>query len=187
MCAHNQGQLLNSSKLGDSLGTSYHTVQNYLDLLEHLFMIRILKPFHPNIKKRIVKSPKVYIRDSGLLHGLLDIEEMNDLFAHPVLGSSWEGYCIENIVSRFHDWQSFFYRTSSGNEIDLLLVKGNNLIAVECKASTSPKPNKGLYQALDDLNIEKLWMIANTDDSYPLNERITITSLSDFIVSFSKE
>lgn len=181
MCAHNQGQILNSSKLGASLGTSYHTIQNYLALLEQLFIVRKLKPYYPNIKKRIIKSPKVYIRDSGILHSLLNIEHMNDLLGHPVFGSSWEGYCIENIVTQFQDWQIYYYRTSSGNEIDLLLEKGSKKLAIEIKASTAPKFTKGIYQALNDLGIEKLWVIAPTDDSYPLNERIQISSLNNFL------
>lgn len=181
MCAHNQGQILNSSKLGESLGTSYHTIQNYLAVLEQLFIIRRLEPYFPNIKKRIIKSPKVYIRDTGILHKLLNIEIMNDLLGHPVLGSSWEAYCIENIVALYGDWQAYFYRTSSGNEIDLILEKGNKRLAVECKASTAPDPTKGVYLALDDLGIEKLWVIAPTDDSYAMNERITISSLSKFL------
>jgi uncharacterized protein len=181
MCAHNQGQLLNSSKLGESLGTNYHTIQNYLDLLEHLFIIRSLSPYYPNIKKRIIKSPKIFIRDSGILHSLLNIVDMNDLLGHPVLGSSWEGYCIENILSLLYDWQAYHYRTSSGNEIDLILEKGNSKIAVEFKASTAPKPTKGLYMAMDDLEIEKLWIIAQTHDSYQLNDRITISSLNGFL------
>jgi len=181
MCAHNQGQILNSSKLGESLGTSYHTIQNYLTLLEQLFIVRTLKPYFPNIKKRIIKSPKVYIRDSGILHSLMNIENMNDLLGHPVFGSSWEGYCIENIVSQFYDWQAYFYRTSSGNEIDLILEKGSRKLAIEFKASTAPNLTKGIYQALNDLDIKKLWVISPTDDSYALNERINISSLGNFL------
>ncbi|MFC2116070.1 ATP-binding protein [Bacteroidota bacterium] len=186
MCAHNQGQLLNSSKLGESLGTSYHTVKNYLDLLEQLFIVRSLKPYLTNINKRIIKSPKVFIRDSGILHSLMNIEKMNDLLGHPVFGSSWEGYCIENIVTQFYDWQSYFYRTSSGNEIDLILEKGSKKLAIEFKASTAPKLTKGIYQALDDLGIEKIWVIAPTDDSYALNERIYISTLSNFLQQTNK-
>lgn len=187
MCAHNQGQILNSTRLGESLGTSYHTIQNYLTLLEQLFIVRTLKPYFPNIKKRIIKSPKVYIRDSGILHSLMNIENMNDLLGHPVFGSSWEGYCIENIVSQFNDWQAYYYRTSSGNEIDLILEKGSRKLAIEFKASSAPNLTKGIYQALNDLSIEKLWVIAPTVDSYALNERINISPLNNFLQQIDVE
>ncbi len=181
MCAHNQGQLINSSRLGESLGTSYHTIQKYLDLLEQLFILRTLKPYLPNIKKRLIKSPKVYFRDNGILHSMLDIENFNDLLGHPVFGFSWEGYCIETIVNHLYQWQAFFYRTSTGNEIDLIMERGNQKIAIEFKASSSPKPTRGLYQALNELGIEKVWIIAQTEDSYPLNDRVQISNLGDFL------
>lgn len=181
MCSHNQGQLLNRSKLGESLGASYHTIQNYLDLFEQLFVVRSLQPYFPNLKKRMVKSPKIYIRDSGLVHSFLGIEDINDLLGHPVFGSSWEGYCIENILARYYNWQPYFYRTSSGNEIDLILEKGSKKIAMEFKASASPKLSKGLYQALDDIKIDKLWVIAQTDDSYALNNQVNISTLNNFL------
>ncbi len=186
MCAHNQGQLLNSSRLGESLGISYHTVQKYLDLLDHLFVLRTLKPYLPNIRKRMTRSPKIYIRDSGLLHSILNIEDMNDLMGHPVFGSSWEGYAIENILNRFSGWQSYFYRTSSGNEIDLILEKGQQKVAVEFKSSMSPKPGRGLYQAMDDLGIEKAWIIAPTEESYPYNQQIHISTLPDFLTEIER-
>jgi predicted AAA+ superfamily ATPase len=181
MCAHNQGQLINSSRLGESLGTSYHTIQKYLDLLEHMFILRSLKPYLPNINKRLIKSPKVYFRDSGLLHSMLDIENFNDLMGHPVFGFSWEGYCIETIVNHLYQWQAFFYRTSSGNEIDLIMERGNQRIALEFKSSSAPKPTRGLYQAMKELEIEKVWIIAQTEDSYPLNDRVEISNLGDFL------
>lgn len=183
MCAHNQGQILNSSKLGESLGTNYHTVQNYLTLLEQVFIIRTLKPYFPNIKKRIIKAPKVYVRDSGVLHSLLNIENMNDLLGHPVFGSSWEGYCLENIVSSLSDWQAYYYRTSSGNEIDLILEKGMRKVAVEFKASTAPHITKGIYQAMDDLGFDKLWVISPIGEAYSLNKRIEVSPINNFLKS----
>ena len=186
MCAHNQGQLLNSARLGESLGTSYHTVRKYLDMLEQMFILRSLQPYTPNIRKRVVKSPKIYIRDSGILHAILNIEEMNVLMGHPVFGSSWEGYCIENILTQLQGWQPYFYRSSSGNEIDLLLEKGDRRMAVEFKTSVAPKPTRGLYQALNDLGIEEAWIIAQTEDSYPFNDRVHISSLPDFLEILAK-
>jgi predicted AAA+ superfamily ATPase len=184
MCAHYQGQLQNSSKLGESLGSSYHTIQKYLDLLEQLFIIRSLRPYYPNIKKRIVKSPKLYIRDSGILHYLIGIENYNDLLGHPVFGASWEGFCIENIVTQYADWHAYFYRTSSGNEIDLILERGNEKIAIEFKATSAPKIGKGIYQAIDDLGIENLWIVAPVEENYALNERVNISTLSNFLQQF---
>lgn len=182
MCSHNQGQLLNSSRLGESLGVTYHTIQNYLDLLEQLFILRSLKPYSSNIKKRAIKAPKVYVRDSGILHSFLGIKDMNELLGHPIFGQSWEGYSLENILIHFHDWNPYFYRTSSGNEIDLILQNGNKKIAVEFKTSTAPKPTKGLYYVLDELKIEKSWIVAPIDEeTYPLNERVTAISLPAFL------
>ena len=106
---------------------------------------------------------------------------------HPVFGSSWEGYCIENIVSQFNDWQAYYYRTSSGNEIDLILEKGSRKLAIEFKASSAPNLTKGIYQVLNDLSIEKLWVIAPTDDSYALNERINISPLNNLLQQIDVE
>jgi len=165
MCAHLHGQILNSSKLGESLGLSHHTVRSYVDLFEQTFVLRVLRPYEPNLKKRLVKSPKIYIRDTGLLHALLGIEDHNDLLGHPVYGASWEGFVIENILSLLPDWTVSFYRTSSGSEIDLILEKGKRRIAVECKVSTSPSLNRGFWNAMDDLNFEEAWIIAPVKDS----------------------
>ena len=155
MCAHSHGQLLNSSKLGESLGISNHTVRRYIDILEQSFLMRVIQPCEINLKKRIIKSPKIFIRDQGILHALLDIGSMNDLLGHPVYGSSWEGMVLEELINYFSDWRSSFYRSSSGNEIDLILERGRKRIAIECKASSSPDITKGFWTALDDLGIKK--------------------------------
>ena len=185
MCAHNQGQLLNSSKLGGALGVSYHTIRNYTDFLEQTFILRTLRPFEPNIKKRIIKAPKVYVRDSGILHSLLDIEDFNALLGNPVFGLSWEGFAIENILTTLTSWEAFFYRTSSGNEIDLILKKGNRLVAVEFKATTAPTINKGFYIALEDLKITEAYIVAIINGSYPVSTNVTVCSLESFIAQFA--
>jgi predicted AAA+ superfamily ATPase len=187
MCAHNQGQLLNSSKLGDALGVSYHTIRNYIDLLEQTFIIRTLQPYEVNVKKRIIKSPKVYIRDSGLLHSLLEIFDFNELLGHPVFGASWEGFALENILAELAAWKSFFYRTSSGNEIDLILIRGRKKIAVEFKSSKAPTVTKGLWNALEDMNIQKAWIIAPVDESYLMKEGVTVSGLDYFIQHVKSE
>jgi predicted AAA+ superfamily ATPase len=184
MIAHLQGQLLNSSKLGESLGVSHHTIRTYAEMLEQTFMLRSLKPFAANLKKRLVKSPKIYIRDTGLLHALLDIETQNDLLGHPVYGASWESFVIENIIASYPDWRPHFYRSSAGAEIDLILEKGMRRIAVECKVSTAPHVNRGFWNALEDLAIKEAWIIAPVKDSYPIRENVFVSSLEQFMRAF---
>ena len=176
MCAHAHGQVLNRSKLGESLGVSHHTVQSYLDILTETYIARILTPLETNLKKRLIKSPKIYIRDAGLLHALLNIENQNDLLGHPGYGSSWEGFALENILSAARYWRPSFYRTSSGREIDLVLDRGKRRIAVEFKASTSPTVSKGFWAAFEDIDAGEGWVIAPVDDPYPIKSNITVAS-----------
>lgn len=129
----------------------------------------------------MIKSPKVYIRDSGVLHALLGIENKNDLYGHPVFGSSWEGFALENILSAYPGHNYFFYRTSSGVEIDLVLEKGTKRIAFECKASKSPILSKGFYQAVKDLFVDHVYIISPVDEQYPIKKNVTITPLHTFI------
>ncbi len=181
MCAHIHGQLINRSKLGESLGVSYHTIQSYLEALEGSFMVRILRPFVDNLKKRLIKSPKVYIRDSGILHSLLNIKSFNELLGHPAYGSSWEGFAMENILSSIRGWEPSFYRDSYGNEIDLLLQKGNDRIAIEFKASTNPKPSAFIYKSIEVLSCSSAWIVSPVEIAYPLGKDIRVTSLSSMI------
>lgn len=181
MCVHFHGQLLNTQKIGDSLGISYHTVKNYIDIFEKGYIFRVLQPFETNLKKRIIKSPKLYIRDSGILHTLLEINSFNDLLGNPSLGSSWEGFMIENILSELPDWKGYFYRTGSGNEIDLILTKGRNKIAVEFKSSLTPTVSKGFYLALQDLKINKAFIISPIKEIYQFKKNIYITNLENFL------
>jgi predicted AAA+ superfamily ATPase len=180
MIAHSHGQILNSSRLGESIGVSHTTIRSYLDILSQTFMIRLLQPYHANIKKRTIKSSKVYIRDSGILHSLLGIENRNDLFGHPVFGSSWEGFALENILATYPEYEPYFYRTSSGVEIDLVLEKGKKRIAFEFKSSKSPSPSKGFYQALKDLSISRAYIISPVDERYPLRKDVTVAPLYTF-------
>jgi hypothetical protein len=180
MLAHNHGQVLNSSRLGESIGVSHTTIRSYLDILEQTFMLRLVQPFHANIKKRVVKSSKVYVRDSGVLHALLGIDSKSDLFGHPVFGSSWEGFVLENLISAYPKHSPSFYRTSSGVEIDLILERGTKRIAFECKASKSPVLSKGFYQALQDLSIDNAYVISPVDEQYPLKKNVSVAPLHDF-------
>jgi len=177
MFAHNQAQVLNSSKLAESLGLTHPTIRRYIDLLENSFVMRTLQPFENNIKKRLIKSPKVYIRDTGILHKLLQIGSLNDLFSHPVFGFSWEGYVIENIIRENQDFQFFFYRTSGGNEIDLVVETGKKRIAVECKASVAPQLSHGNYSAIEDIKASEVYIVAPVKAPYKLKENIIVSNL----------
>ncbi len=142
MCAHSHGQLFNMSKIGESLGVSRQTLTKWSYILEQCFILRKLVPHETNVKKRLIKSPKIYLRDSGLLHSLLNITNFQDLLGNPILGSSWEGYAIENIATVFPEWSLSFYRTSHGAEIDLVMQKGSYKIALEFKNSLAPKVSR---------------------------------------------
>ena len=184
MCAHSQGQLLNSSKLGESLGLTHTTVRKYIDLLEQTYILRTLQPYIINAKKRLVKSPKIYLRDTGILHRLLLQPDFNTLMGNPVFGASWEGLVIENIIMNMPDWTPYFYRTASGSEIDLILEQGGRTIAIECKASTSPQLTRSWWDALDDIAPVKTFVVAPvTVEPYQLKPNVVVSSLYDTIVA----
>lgn len=181
MCAHNQAQLLNSSKLGESLGLTHPTIRRYIDLLEQTFILRTLQPFEANVKKRLTKSPKIYIRDSGILHRLLQIDNFNDLMGNPIFGASWEGMVIENILCSLRDWIPYFYRTATGDEIDLILIKGDKTLAIECKASTAPQLTKGFWKALEDVQANHAYVVAPVSSSYQINKNVTVCKIVDLL------
>lgn len=151
MCAHLQGQVINYAKLGTSLGVSANTIKKYLHILVETFMMRLLPPYHQNLQKRLVKSPKLYLRDSGIVHSLLEIENYSQLLGHPVYGFSFEGLMIENLIANHPKYTPYFYRTARGDEIDLLLVKGTHKLAFEIKASSAPEVESGFWRALGDV------------------------------------
>lgn len=184
MCAHNQGQLFNSSKLAESLGVTYPTVRRYIDLMEQTFIVRSLPPFERNIKKRLVKSPKIYLRDSGLLHRLLQINDFNSLMGNPVFGASWEGFVLENILTSLRDCRFSFYRSAVGDELDLVIEQGNRTIAVECKASTAPQVSKGFWNALDTIKPDETYIVAPVPTSYPFKSGVEVCSLIEFLKKF---
>lgn len=186
LCAHSQGQILNLSKLATAMDMSHVTMRKYADLLEQTFILRTLQPYFANVKKRLVKSPKVYVRDSGLLHALLGIKNTEQLFGHPVFGSSWEGLVIEEVLSQI-DSPAYFYRTAKGDEIDLVIDINGKIIAIECKASSAPSPSKGLFKAVEDINASHVFIVSpiSTDD-YQLNETIKVCSLSGLMRALKK-
>ena len=167
------------------MGFSHHTIRNYLDLLEQTFLVRLLPPFLSNAKKRLVKSPKIFVRDTGLLHALLEIETSDDLLGHPVYGHSWEGMLFENILSALPKWRGHFFRTATREEIDLLLQKGNKTIAIECKASSAPKVNTSFYQAVEICRADEAWCIAPVSESYTVNG-VRYANLEGFLTEYAR-
>lgn len=170
MLAHLHGQLWNASRLAAGMGLSAPTIQRYLDILEDTFIVRQLRPYLAKVGKRLVKSPKVFLRDSGLVHALLGIESGEDLAAHPTLGASWEGFVVSQILALVPEgWQCHYYRTGAGAEIDLLLVdRRQALTAIEIKYSSAPQPPKGFHIACDDLACARRFIVHPGTARYPL-------------------
>lgn len=183
MLAHNQAEQFNAAKLASSLGVSAPTVSRYLDLLVDLMLVRQLPAWSSNGLKRLIKSPKVYIRDSGLVHTLLDISDLEDLLSHPVLGSSYEGFVVETIRSQLPpEVSAYYYRSRSGVEVDLILEKCNQpFMAIEIKYSGKPTLSKGFYSTCDELNIYKRVVICPTDSMYPIDQYTQAMSLNEFL------
>ena len=180
MLAHNQGTLLNASRLAQGLEVKSQTVSRYTDLLVDLLLVRRLQSYQANVGKRLVKSPKMYIRDSGLLHALLNIGEHHALLGHPVVGASWEGFVIENLISAAPALTvPGFYRTSGGAEIDLVLeLPGGERWAIEVKRRHSAKPARGFHEACEDLQPAKRLVVRAGTDSYPLGPKVEALGLA---------
>ena len=182
MLAHDQGTLLNASKLAAGLSITAPTVTSYIDLLVDLLLVRRLRPFHANVKKRLIKSPKVYVRDSGLVHALLGIEDYNALAGHPVVGTSWEGFVIENLLAVAPPrTMASFYRTSAGAEIDLLLqLPGNRgLWAIEIKRGLSAIPSRGFHSAREDLKPQRSFIVTSGHERYPITKDVEAIGLQE--------
>lgn len=184
MLAHLQGESVNFSKLGANLEVDSKTVSSYIDILVDLLLVRRLEPWHANVKKRLVKSPHFYIRDSGILHRLLGIGDHNSLLSNPVLGKSWEGFVIENVLSVLPNHvEAYFYRTAAGAEIDLLLkLSGKELWAIEIKNSVAPKIKKGFHLACKDIKATRKYVIYGGEDEFPIAKDTTVLSLKGMLV-----
>jgi len=181
MVAHCHGQLWNGSDLANSLGATGPTMRRYLDLLQDTFMVRQLQPWHGNLGKRLVKRPKVYLRDSGLLHTLLGLETLEDLFGHPSVGASWEGFVIEQVLASVPStWKPHFYRTSAGAELDLVLLRPGNArpLGIEIKLTKAPVPSRGFWSALRDLDAQGV-VICSCSESFPLGGGVTALPLQE--------
>jgi predicted AAA+ superfamily ATPase len=181
MLAHQHSSLLNKASLANSLGVSATTIQRWQDIFEQTFMIRVLQPFSSNLKKRLVKSPKIYIRDSGLLHQLLNLSGFDTVLSHSIAGASWEGYAIENIITELKKWSPSFYRTSNGSEIDLILEKGNTRVGVEFKLSSAPKIEKGTYNAMEDLGLDLIHVVIPKGEGEQIRQDLRIDSIASFV------
>ncbi len=179
MLAHYHGQTWNASELGRSMGLSDKTVRSYLDILSGTFMVRQLQPWFENLGKRQVKSPKIYLRDTGLLHSLLDIPDWHSLLGHPKIGASWEGFVIEQVLQTLRPPQAYFWATHSGAEIDLVIPIRGQKFGVEVKFNEAPKITASMQTAISDLALDHLWIIYPGKESYPVAEKISVCSLID--------
>lgn len=181
MLCHYHGQLINYSEFSRSFGVSDMTIRRYLEILEGVFMVRLLQPWHTNLGKRLVKSPKLYIRDSGILHHLLSITSERDLAAHNKLGASWEGFALETVIRILgrRNEELSFWRTHAGAEVDLLWQSNGKNRAIEVKYSAAPKLTKSMASAVNDLELEHLWVVYPGDRAYPLAPNISTLPLTE--------
>ena len=186
MSSHIHGDVINYNNLAKSLGLSSNTIKKYISFFESAFIIRLLQPFHTNIKKRLIKSPKIFIRDSGILHYLQNINEKEDLYGNPILGNSWEGFVIEQIIELLpNKYQYFFYRTHDGSECDLVIAKSQKpIVSIEIKYSSSTKLTKGSFYAFSDLNAIENYVITPNSDNYLIRENIRVCNLNDFLKNY---
>jgi predicted AAA+ superfamily ATPase len=177
MIAHYHAQVWNAAEFGRSLGVSENTARRYLDILAGAFMARVMPPWHENIKKRQVKAPKIYLRDSGLLHSLLHLENRHALLGHPKLGASWEGFALEQILTRLATREAYFWATHGGAELDLMITIGGRRHGFEIKYSDAPGRTRSMRVACQDLGLEHLWVVYPGTQSYALDSDITVLPL----------
>lgn len=178
MIAHYHGQVWNASEFGRSLGVSEHTARRYLDILAGAYMVRILPPWFENLKKRQVKSPKIYIQDSGILHGLLQLPSLSTLQGHPKLGASWEGFALQELLSVLQTRDTYFWQTHAGAELDLLVLINGKRYGFEFKYADAPGRSRSMHSAVQSLDLEHLWIIYPGGEEYSLEKDITVIPLS---------
>ena len=187
MLAHYHAQIWNGAEFARSFGVSNHTVRNYLGILEATFVVRVLKPWFANTAKRQVKSPKVYVRDSGILHQLLGIKSRTNLERHPKLGASWEGYILENLISHLHldERECFFWAAHTGSKIDLVVNRDDQLRGYEVKHTVAPSVTRSMRTALNELNLSSIDVIHAGENTFPLQDRIRAVAASSMIQDIS--
>ncbi len=181
MLAHYHGQTWNGAEFARAMGVSEPTARRYLDLLTDAFMVRQLQPWYANIKKRQVKSPKIYIHDSGLLHQLLGIKNERELLSHPKIGASWEGYVIEEVLSVVQHTESWFWATHQGAEVDLILKQENHMIGVECKRTDAPRMTPSIRTALNDLQLDRIYVVYPGEKKFHLAEQVIALPFRDLV------
>lgn len=179
MLAHYHGQTWNASELGQSMGLSDKTVRSYLDLLTGAFMVRQLQPWHINIGKRQVRAPKIYLRDTGLLHGLLSLPDWSSVLGHPRVGASWEGFAIEQALQVIQPNDAYFWAVHNGAELDLLFFRRGRRYGIEVKFSEAPDTTRSMQVAMQDLALDHLWIVYPGQHTYPIHEKITVCSIAD--------
>lgn len=178
MIAHYNGQVWNSTEVATSLGVAPNTARSYMDALEQTFMVRQLQPWFANVKKRLVKSPKLYFRDSGLFHSLMNIEYKDDLLRHPKLGASWENFALEQVLRCLNPREAYFYGVHSGTELDLFIPHSKDPLGVEFKRQDAPKVTKSMRNAIEDLGLKQLWVIYPGTRQYALSDDIIVKPLN---------
>ncbi len=181
MVAHHHGQIWNGAELARALGLSEKTVRGYLDILTGAFVLRQLQPWHENIGKRQYKAPKLYVRDSGLLHALLSVENRMQLAGHPKHGASWEGFALEQVMETLATRQAFFWGTHAGAELDLLFFRGGKRYGVEFKCADAPTMTRSLHIALEDLGLERAWIVHPGAQSYPVHDKVSVCALPELL------
>lgn len=190
MVAHYHGRLWNAAEFAAAIGASRATARRYLDILSGAYMVRVLPPWHENLKKRQVKAPKVYVRDSGLLHSLLELGSTHALIGHPVVGASFEGFVIEQLVSILGLRNAFFWATHGGAELDLLITVGGRRYGFECKMSDAPSVTRSMRVAIEDLGLERLWVVYPGNQEYALDDIVSVlpvAAIGETLFSFQQE
>jgi len=187
LLAHEHSSSLNLSSIANTMDLSAPTIRHYIDILEQTYIARILPPYFNNIRKRLGKTPRIYLRDSGLLHQILQIQTFNDLLGNPVFGASWEGLVVENICTVATGAKASFYRTASGDEeMDLVLEYPDKIIAIECKASTDPQPTKGFWKAIETLKPQHAYIVCPIKDSYQIKDHVTVCGIEQITKILTK-
>jgi predicted AAA+ superfamily ATPase len=179
MVAHYHGRVWNAAEFARSLGTAENTARRYLDILAGAYMVRVLPPWFENLKKRQVKAPKIYIRDSGLVHSLLQVSTLADLQGHPKIGASWEGFALEHIIHVFRTRDAYFWATHAGAELDLMVTIAGKRHGFEFKYTDAPGRKRSMHIAIEDLDLEHLWVIYPGDQKYALDDKITAIPLEE--------
>ena len=178
MLAHYHGQVWNAAEFARALGSSEGTARRYLDILTGAFMVRALPPWFANVRKRQVRSPRIYVRDTGLLHALLTLETHDEVAGHPKVGASFEGFAVEQIAGAFETGGAYFWATHGGAELDLLVMQGGRRYGFECKLSDAPGTTRSMRVALADLELEHLWVVYPGHEAYPLDDRISVLPIA---------